>query len=251
MVDSGLQWYSIFWGIVPTGDTREDIFWGVQDAPEGVFLPNGFLFKFMVVVSDCLLIWRCYHVWGKSFWAISVSAAFLIIEFALCVLATVSEGGDNVLCDFYTYFVGALNLTSLATTITATSMIAFKIHSASRMKGSPSRTLFNHVVIVMVESAAPYSIFLLLEALASFIPTFNNLGTPANDFYGYLDTVMTFVAGMAPTVLVARVALKSSENLSAQRISNQQRNFSDLQFGSQQRDRSESSMCNTGIYVHR
>ncbi|KAH9477770.1 hypothetical protein JR316_0009999 [Psilocybe cubensis] len=70
-------------------------------------------------------------------------------------------------------------LISFATTIISTFLIAYKIHKLSTPSSSSSRNLFKHIVMILVESAA----------------------------------------GMAPTILVARVALPRSDGSFASTIS--------------------------------
>ncbi|KAH9478170.1 hypothetical protein JR316_0008623 [Psilocybe cubensis] len=198
---STAKWYSAYQGIVINGDTRKHMFWGVQGGPDW--------------------IWRCYHVWGRSFRTVSGLLAFVSLEAALCIVATLSDASYNdTFYNIYDYIVGALIFISFVTTVITTFMIGFKIYRASQFRGSPYRKLFNNITVILIESAAPYSIILLLESVTSFIPSYNVFGSKEDISVTYMDAAMSFITGIAPTVLVARVALISSETVISRPPSN-------------------------------
>ncbi|PPQ95691.1 hypothetical protein CVT25_000788 [Psilocybe cyanescens] len=172
LLDFIIQWYYIDWTIVTNGNTRESIFWvTVEDSLEWISILNDFLQNFVFIISDGLLIWRCYHVWGQSFWAILTPLILLVAEF------------------------------------------------------------------VIIESAAAYSMVLLLEAIIGIVPSFTVFGSPTSQADYYIEK-----QGMAPTVLVARTATNNNsvESSTLTHISG------DLEFGSQQGSGSGRSGNTTG-----
>lgn len=124
----------------------------------------------------------------------------------------------------------ALIFVSLGTTVLTTFLIGYKIHSTSRLNGPSSKKFFNRVVVLVVESAAAYSLVLFLNAIIAVVPSFLTLGSPLYEAEYYVDAVLIVVAvcsfyyssddpfsltydqGMAPTILVARIALTNPNN---------------------------------------
>lgn len=83
---------------------------------------------------------------------------------------------------------------TFATTFVTTILIAYRIHSVSKqdvLQGS--RTRFNHILEILVQSAAVYSLVALAYAIVGFIPfTANNfsvrnaLNEYLGPFYGFI-----------------------------------------------------------------
>ncbi|PPQ94336.1 hypothetical protein CVT25_000295 [Psilocybe cyanescens] len=140
----------------------------------------------------------------------------------------------------------ALTFVSLGTTVITTFFIGYRIHSVSQLDGSRSNGLFNHIVVIIIESAAAYSLVLLLEAIDIVFPSFSVIGSPLSEADYYIQVILNFVANqvMAPTVLVARIALTDTNSTDASAtltyIS------SNFQFGSQQGSVSGHSLNTTG-----
>uniref|UniRef100_A0A8H7XMC9 Uncharacterized protein n=1 Tax=Psilocybe cubensis TaxID=181762 RepID=A0A8H7XMC9_PSICU len=59
----------------------------------------------------------------------------------------------------------------------------------------------------VIESAAIYSIILLIEAIQSVLPSSGDLVNVMNRVNDYLQELMYFATGIAPTIVVARVAI--------------------------------------------
>ncbi|PPQ79228.1 hypothetical protein CVT25_002831 [Psilocybe cyanescens] len=189
-------------------------------------------------------IWRCYHVWGQFFWAISAPLILLIVECGLFVTTTVlnvkfSEITSEANTILFNNITSALTLVSLGTTAITTFLIVYRIYSASRLNVSSSKRLFNRIVVIMIESAAAYTLVLFLETIIVVVPSFNN-----SEVSYYVQAVLSVVAnqGMAPTVLVARIATNDNNTIESSTITH----ISGLQFGSQQGRGSGRSVNATG-----
>ncbi|PPQ82850.1 hypothetical protein CVT25_009221 [Psilocybe cyanescens] len=241
------QWYFLDWFVVVNGDTRESIFFGtLGGGPAWMGVLNTFLFYSLLIVSDGLLIWRCYHVWGQSFLVILGPLILFVTEFGLFATATTLAGLTNTITSNTKDIIvsnlisSAVTLVSLVTTIITTLLIGYKIHSSSRFDKSPSKRLFNHVVVLVTESAAAYSLILLFEAIFTIDTSFSVVGSPYLLVQYYLEVVTIFVAkqGMAPTVLVARIVLRNPNSTAASTITH----VSGLQFGSQPRNGHRASV---------
>lgn len=88
----------------------------------------------------------------------------------------------------------ALAFMSLGTTVTSTMLIGYRINSASRLNGARSERVFNHVVVMIIESAALYSLVLLFYAIIIAIPSLNNLKSPLSQIGTYASTALVAVA---------------------------------------------------------
>ncbi|PPQ91226.1 hypothetical protein CVT25_001184 [Psilocybe cyanescens] len=171
---------------------------------------------------DYWLVWRCYYVWGQSFWAISAPLILLVVEFGLFVATMVLDSKFGSLtndanANLSNNLTSALTFVSLGTTVTTTFIIGYRIHSAFQVHGSPSRRLFNHIVTIIIESAAAYSLVLILEAIFIVIPLSTVLGSPWSEAVYYFEVIDIVVTsqGMAPTILVARIAVTDTNSTDA------------------------------------
>ncbi|PPQ93632.1 hypothetical protein CVT25_000818 [Psilocybe cyanescens] len=245
-----VQWYFLDWVVVVNGDTRESIFLStVGDGLEWTWILNDFLQISMFIISDGLLIWRCYHVWGQSFWAILAPLILLVAEFGLFVATTAFNAQfgwitSDANATLFNNISSALIFVSLGTTVIVTFIIGYRVHSTSRIHHLSSRRLYNHIVIIIIESAAAYSLVLLFEATLGVVPSSVVFGSPWSDAVYYVEVILTVVSGMAPTVLVARIALTDSNSTDASGARTQI--SGNLQFGSQQGSGSSHSGDTTG-----
>ncbi|PPQ95163.1 hypothetical protein CVT25_013308, partial [Psilocybe cyanescens] len=165
-------------------------------------------------------IWRCYHIWGQSFWAISVKLIHLVAEFGLVITSTVFE----VLTGQTTSNANVKISNNIARAVD------FSTYRLS-VKWSNIQKIIQPFVALVIESAAAYSLVLLLEAIIVIVPSFTELESPLEEADSYLQPVLVAVEGMAPTVLVARIALTNPNNTDA---SAPITHISGLQFGSHQ-----------------
>lgn len=120
---------------------------------------------------------------------------------------------------------------SSGTTIMATSLIAYRIYSASQWNGTSSKGRFKHTVVILVESAAVYSLVFLVDAIITVIPATQTIGSFLCIAQPYTQVVLTIVGvccitvvkiqsmdpyrsiqELAPTVIVARIAHTSVDN---------------------------------------
>ncbi|KAK0453999.1 uncharacterized protein EV420DRAFT_1243231, partial [Desarmillaria tabescens] len=152
-------------------------------------------------------IWRCWMVWGRR-WPIVLLPIMLLISgigamlrffspaLVLKFIDTYQEyttGYDDVI-----FFVLYLSFV-LATTILCTTLIIYRILTVGRASDGIGGGVgvYRHVIEVLIESSALYSVFLIL--LVAF--------EVHGDWAGYyFDAISGIVRGIAPTLLVGRVA---------------------------------------------
>ncbi|KAF8868547.1 hypothetical protein CPB84DRAFT_1807270, partial [Gymnopilus junonius] len=95
-----------------------------------------------------------------------------------------------------------------ATTLSTTFLIAYRIYSVSKediLKSSRRR--FRNIVEILAQSAAAYAVASIINAVTT-LPRAD--GSYSADTYA--TAFFNFVAGVAPTIMVARLALAPDDN---------------------------------------
>ncbi|KAH9478171.1 hypothetical protein JR316_0008624 [Psilocybe cubensis] len=214
-----VQWYFTDWSVVIHGETRESMFWALMNLPLWIGIINNIQLNALFVISDGLLIWRCYHVWGQSFKVIFAPLVLLATEFCLAVAAValqimyghIASEVANVALE--NHMSSAAVFVSLGTTLITTFLIGYRIHTASLLNKSPSQKLYNRIVVTIIESSAVYSLVLLAFAITLVIRVPENSQSLLTEATYYSEAVLLVVTGMAPTVMVARIALTNPSAL--------------------------------------
>ncbi|KJA17418.1 hypothetical protein HYPSUDRAFT_218932 [Hypholoma sublateritium FD-334 SS-4] len=208
---------------------------------------NAFL---LAVIADSLMIWRCYNVWNGSIRAILLPSLLLLAEIGVGIANIVKISVDRF--NSIKYFSGhslwtqtSLALFStFALTMITTSLIVYRIYNVARYNNLPNRTktTFKGIVDFIVQSSAVYSVVLLLYAISwtitessSAAPTIQQI--PQNYLLRFTEQVSFIFAGMAPTVMVARIARVSSKDMDREIVTAR---ISDLRFQTATRDAAAS-----------
>ncbi|PBK63785.1 hypothetical protein ARMSODRAFT_1023690 [Armillaria solidipes] len=144
------------------------------------------------ILADSTMIWRCWLVWGRRWLVILLPVIFLISATVFKIIGTYQKCTNPYGSTFgwviYTSFM-------LASTLWCTSLIIYRVITVARAGGGLKD--YRHVLEVLVESSALYSISLILYI--AFLAR--------NDISSiYFDTLAAFARGVAPTILVGRVA---------------------------------------------
>ncbi|KAK0234196.1 hypothetical protein IW262DRAFT_1259520, partial [Armillaria fumosa] len=126
-------------------------------------------------------IWRCWIVWGRRWLVVLIPILFLIATYKISATSVLAYPLGFAL---YSAFI-------LATTLWCTMFIIYRIVAVSRTAMDGLRT-YRHVIEIMVESSALYSLTLILYVV----------------FYVREDITLHYFdcLGIAPTLLVGRVA---------------------------------------------
>ncbi|KAJ7445861.1 hypothetical protein FB451DRAFT_1567985 [Mycena latifolia] len=152
------------------------------------------------LLSDCVLIWRCWTVWNRN-WFIVILPILCTLVGAGLVYRSIAEQAAyiinpkldrNSFIDFATpYFI-----LSLVTTCLATILIIFRIITMTEPAARKSRG-YGRVIEIVVESAVLYSVSLII-----FLPF---LVSGSYDD-GYPQAVVIQMTGIAPTLIAARAS---------------------------------------------
>ncbi|KDR68094.1 hypothetical protein GALMADRAFT_146582 [Galerina marginata CBS 339.88] len=237
----GIQWYVCCWNFVGNGNTRETVFVSLYDAPVWTRLAINITSFSMCIIADGLLIWRCFYVWNRSKRVISFLVLLFISEIGLyvaeimvvCIEAnfravTAKEAFNLNALESALYFV------SFTTTVTTTLLISYRIHSVRR--DTPFSTgRLSHVTDIVLQSGAVYACAMFTSAVAAVVPDNGSATSRVFALSSYATALLVPIAGIAPTVMIARVSWESANN----RINPSSSTFriSSLQFhGSQSTD---------------
>lgn len=127
--------------------------------------------------------------------------------------------------------ISAALFTTFACTLSTTLLIIYRLYPiANRDRGiNTSAQRFKHIVDILIQSAALYSLAALAYAISSVLPLDNTQNTALVSAQIYSSSLFLFVAvcpkqfstawimltqgqGVAPTGMVARVTLSKTEN---------------------------------------
>ncbi|KAF8188743.1 hypothetical protein BJ912DRAFT_1042521 [Pholiota molesta] len=211
---TAVNWYITKWQFVDNGGTQESVFLSLFEIPGWMGLATDIPYYLGFVLADGLLIWRCFFVWNQSLRAIAVPVLLLTAEIVIFIVRTILQARYGVVVPtarltaqinsmaFAGYF------TTFATSFVTTLLIAYRIHAVATRGTSQRR--FRHITAIVVESGAVYSLSLLFGAITTVVAeemtvTVLNTRVVAS---GYYQTVLVnLIAGIATTILVARVAM--------------------------------------------
>ncbi|EIM91597.1 uncharacterized protein STEHIDRAFT_108117 [Stereum hirsutum FP-91666 SS1] len=161
------------------------------------------------VVSDAVVVWRCWLLWGKKRWILMVPVVLFIATFAgaiafvafdvkaLAFSSTYKEQ-EKTIKDYLARDDLIIWCLTLSTNIWATLMISFKAWKhrkclSTMLRQGSKKTQLEKLMALLVESGAFYCIgFLLIYAL-----------TRTGSFV--MDGVMVQIAGIYPTILIVLV----------------------------------------------
>ncbi|KAK0454277.1 uncharacterized protein EV420DRAFT_1556059 [Desarmillaria tabescens] len=146
------------------------------------------------ILADSTMIWRCWIVWGRQWVIVLLPILFLLSATAFKIIG---EYQDFNISNGYTFDFVLYSSFLLATTLWCTSLIVYRIVTVGgEAVGGEVRT-DRHIIEVLVELSALYSACLILY-----------VGFYARDSYlgPYFDILAGSTRGIAPTLLVGRVA---------------------------------------------
>ncbi|PBK98560.1 hypothetical protein ARMGADRAFT_1026535 [Armillaria gallica] len=155
-------------------------------------------------IADTLLIWWCWIVWGHQ-WLIVIIPVLCTILYAVFKGITIYHDCFDIINDIkYPTYSGTIAkwqmlylALTLTTTLWCTIFILYRIlHVAWSGHEAGIRSYYG-IIEALVESAALYSAILIIDI--AFLAC-NILSG------GYIDTLGIAIRGIAPTLLVGRVA---------------------------------------------
>ncbi|KAK0465682.1 hypothetical protein IW261DRAFT_1613391 [Armillaria novae-zelandiae] len=156
----------------------QSIYFMLLNSQNGIFLGMNITDVLTTIVADLTMIWRCWIVSGQKWHAV------------LPPILALTSGTVFKLKDTYQ---------SLATTIWCTVLIIYFILAAGRISDGIGGGLgvYRNAIEILIQSSALYSVFLIF-----FVP----LEFRGDRAAPYIDALSGIARGIAPTLLVGRVA---------------------------------------------
>ncbi|KAK0234203.1 hypothetical protein IW262DRAFT_138968 [Armillaria fumosa] len=193
------NWKSLHYLLVTNGQSFQTKYL-VIITPDFEVLGTGIPSAICTMLADAIIIWRCWIVWGKSNLVIVILPILLLVSgitFKIIITydAQVTIGyayGDLLQMTLYTSF-------TLASTLLCTVLIVFRIvtvaHTAGKIGGGLK--VYRHVLEILLESSALYSISLILSVV------FDARG---DQNLVYFDCFAAITKGISPTLVIGRIA---------------------------------------------
>ncbi|KAF9547181.1 hypothetical protein CPC08DRAFT_769502 [Agrocybe pediades] len=222
-VETYMNWFYTSINFI-LGDTRVAIFLaGETDSavPIRIAILVTFLEVLGFVIADALMVWRCVHACAGSLRILIIPVGFFTFECALAVvnitILTLTYVNPVFQSDqwFHNANVidGIFEAIVAATSISASVTISYHIYSITRRTSGAWRR-YKHIVDILVQSSGAYSTAVLLAAVVGFLNTGEaNTSLTALILDNYAETLMLtqylYGKGLAPTLMVARLALAS------------------------------------------
>ncbi|KAK0437700.1 hypothetical protein EV421DRAFT_2038171 [Armillaria borealis] len=153
------------------------------------------------LLADTLLIWRCWTVWGRRWLIVVIPIACTLTGTAIKILDTyhlmhdTPDNAQDLLSYGSTAIWSILYISFLiTTTIFCTLLIIYRIVTITGGMGIRS---YRGIIEIIVESALIYSVSLLVYVV---LIARESSGGP------YADVIASSARGIAPTLIVGRVA---------------------------------------------
>jgi hypothetical protein len=159
-------------------------------------------------VGDGVVVWRCYLVWGKS-WKVVTVPLILLCGFIVSGIGQTynfARGRDihSAFNHTLTIWNGLVFSFSLATNLTATSLIALRVWHVFRMISGVSRNLGTaKILVLIIESGMIYSAALIIEIACYF--------AGSNAFYILYDPIAQLTS-IVPTMILLLVGFRQTSN---------------------------------------
>ncbi|KAK0219480.1 hypothetical protein EDD85DRAFT_865720 [Armillaria nabsnona] len=197
------------------------------------------------LLADTSLIWRCWTVWGRRWLIVFIpivctltGTAIKIVEIYHLIhemyhtvdVQEQTSYGENAI--WYILYISFL----MATTIFCTLLILYRIVTVSHGPGRMGIRLYRGVIEIIVESALMYSVSLLVYVI---LVARESSGGP------YADIIASSARGIAPTLIVGRVAAghaRPDESWNGSIAST-----SSLRFGRHSEDQSEGTIDESDV----
>ncbi|KAF8918445.1 hypothetical protein CPB85DRAFT_84744 [Mucidula mucida] len=204
-VHLAVRWYWVRQAFIVFGDTAEEILASfMNERYRWMWGISGVSASLSIIIADCVLIWRCWVIWSKNWWVVALPLVSFVAGLVFDGFFLWQDIGHSVENAHLNWGLAAVNWgvayfsTSLATTLICTSLIVFRISTVGHGAGyAVSLKSYKGIIEIVVESAALYAVSLII------FMAFLARDDPRNV---YPQAILISSSGIAPTLIVARVA---------------------------------------------
>ncbi|KAF9470989.1 hypothetical protein BDN70DRAFT_939275 [Pholiota conissans] len=202
----GVQWFLTKWQFVNNGDNIDTVFLATLDANAKIATASDILNAIGLVLSDCLLIWRCFNLWDRSARIVYIPLLLTGTEGAEAVaFAVVPRTAISLESRFNKVYAAGIVIASCNTIIT-TALITYRIYSFLRNQHITTKK-FRHIIDIVIQSGAVYSLSMLVMAISIIVEINTETETvKLFNFIWWTNSLAFPLAGLSTTIMVARVA---------------------------------------------
>ncbi|KAK0207545.1 hypothetical protein IW262DRAFT_1302620 [Armillaria fumosa] len=193
----GARWYWVRQAFIVHGTTREAIFSSVLDERyRCIWIISGLSASINIVIADCVLVWRAWAIWDRNWKIATIPMIGIVLEMVFDGFFLSQDLSHSSRVQYTDWGPSSIRwglgyfILSLLTTFLCTSLIIYRIGYNDK---------YLNIIEMLVESAALY-----LVSMIVFIVFFTR-DDPRNV---YAQAVMNSITGIAPTLIVGRVAAK-------------------------------------------
>lgn len=207
VIDFAFNWSFTRTAFITDGQNFWSIFIAMFGATSSLraphYLVSGITGLISTALADIALIWRCWIVWGRRWLIVLIPILCTITSATLKSVQTYRGLRDLVNVNQASAQGTSIDLTTvyiamvLATTLLCTVLIVYRIVSVGGAQYASGIRTYRGAIEVLVESAALFSVSLIIYvALVARNSVADN----------YLDIIAAAFRGIAPTLIVGRVA---------------------------------------------
>ncbi|SJK98327.1 uncharacterized protein ARMOST_01592 [Armillaria ostoyae] len=195
-ISVGFQWSYIISAFIDNSQSFWSRFSVLEDPQHGMLLGMDITGAISTILADSTMIWRCWIVWGRR-WPVVLPPILMLFSGIVFKVMHIYQGYAND-SDYVLGFVLYMSFI-LATTIWCTTLIIYRILTVGRASNGfgGGVGVYRHVIEVLVESSVLYSLVLVLDMAFEVREEWAEI---------YVDVMAGIVRGIAPTLLVGRVA---------------------------------------------
>ncbi|KAK0218560.1 hypothetical protein EDD85DRAFT_866221 [Armillaria nabsnona] len=193
----GARWYWVRQAFIVRGTTRKTIFSSFLDERyRCIWIISGLSASVNIVIADCVLAWRAWAIWDRNWKIATVPMVGIVLEIIFDGLFLSQDISHSSRVQYTNWGPSSIRwglgyfILSLLTTFLCTFLIIYRIGYNDK---------YLNIIEMLVESAALYSVSMIV-----FIVFFAR-DDPRNV---YAQAVMNSITGIAPTLIVERVAAK-------------------------------------------
>ncbi|KAF8990843.1 hypothetical protein BDQ17DRAFT_1433517 [Cyathus striatus] len=214
MANLAATWVVVRSVVVTKGSTQTstaaEMFFGSRMLAGGI--APGLTYAAMLI-ADSLLVWRCYIMWHKSKWLLTLFGVLLLGESAIIPIFLVLD--PSYVFSKHVPETSFFSIT-LFITVVATAMIIYRILTISW--GTETVGRYRYTIEILVESGILYSATVLITVIFQVLP---NSSLPFIQAATYFSAILIPVTGIAPTLISHRVftSTESDEERWSQPIS--------------------------------
>ncbi|KAK0209320.1 hypothetical protein DFS33DRAFT_1309319 [Desarmillaria ectypa] len=158
-----------------------------------------------ILIADCIMIWRCWTFWDHK-WRMIILPVFCTIGGTIFNVLYIIQNLDALGTQPFQDVISGTNWAiayysmTLSTTVICTALILYPMLTTEAPTRGPRSNLYTYcrIIAIITESSALYALTLILF-LVYLVR--NDLTAP------YPQVMLSSVTGIAPTLIVARVAL--------------------------------------------